>query len=42
MDIEGVFVHELVNEGLIIAERQYWNMLELLAHLGMFTPVPEG
>ena len=30
-------------EGLVIvAERQYWNMLELLAQLGMFTPVPEG
>jgi ketosteroid isomerase-like protein len=40
MDIEGVIVHELDDDGLVVAERQYWNMLELLAQLGMFTPVP--
>jgi hypothetical protein len=31
-----------VVDGLIVAERQYWNMLELLAQLGMFVPMPEG
>jgi hypothetical protein len=32
-------VDELV---AIVAERQYWNMVELLAQLGMFVPMPEG
>jgi ketosteroid isomerase-like protein len=42
MDITGVIVHETDDDGLIVAERQYWNMLELLAQLGMFVPMPEG
>jgi len=33
---------ETDGDGLIVAERQYWNMLELLAQLGMFVPMPEG
>jgi ketosteroid isomerase-like protein len=41
MDITGVIVHE-TDDGLIVAERQYWNMLELSAQLGMFVPMPEG
>jgi hypothetical protein len=32
-------VDELV---AIVAERQYWNMVELLAQMGMFVPMPEG
>jgi ketosteroid isomerase-like protein len=42
MDITGVIVQETDDDGLIVAERQYWNMLELLAQLGMFVPMPEG
>jgi len=39
MDITGVIVHEV---GLIVAERHYWGMLELLAQLKFFAPVPES
>jgi hypothetical protein len=42
MDVTGVFVHETDDNDLIVAERQYRNMLELLAQLGMFVPIPEG
>jgi hypothetical protein len=42
IEITGVIVHETDGDGLIVAERQYWNMLEMLAHLGMFVPMPEG
>ena len=42
MDVTGVFVHETDDDDLIVTERQYWNMLELLAQLGMFAPLPEG
>ena len=42
MDVTGVFVHETDDNDLIVAERQYRNMLELLAQLGMFVPLPEG
>jgi hypothetical protein len=42
MDIMGVIVHETDDDGPIVAERQYWTMLELLAQLGMFVPMPEG
>jgi ketosteroid isomerase-like protein len=42
IEITGVIVHETDDDGLIVAERQYWNMLELLAQLGMFAPMPEG
>jgi len=42
MDIVGVFVHEVGEEGPIVAERQYLPMLELLAQLGLFSPVPES
>jgi hypothetical protein len=42
MELTGVFVHETDEDGLIVAERQYWNMLELLAQLGMFAPMPES
>jgi hypothetical protein len=35
-------VHETDDDGLIEAERQYWNMLELVAQPGMFVPMPEG
>ena len=42
MEITGVIVHETDEDGLIVAERQYWNMLEMLAQLGMFVPMPEG
>jgi hypothetical protein len=38
----GVIVHELDEEGLVVAERQYWGLLvlELLAQLGLFSTVP--
>jgi hypothetical protein len=37
----GVIVHELDEEGLVVAERQYWALLlELLAQLGLFSTVP--
>ena len=42
MDIMGVFVHEVGEGGPIVAERQYFPMLELLTQLGMFSPVPES
>ena len=42
VDVKGIIVHKFDGDGLISAERQYWNMLELLAQLGMFAPVPEG
>ena len=42
MDVTGVIVHEFGSDGLIVAERQYWNMLELLTQLRMFTPLPES
>jgi SnoaL-like polyketide cyclase len=42
MDVTGVIVQETDDDGLIVGERQYWNMLELLAQLGMFAPMPEG
>jgi hypothetical protein len=42
MELTGVIVHGTDDDGLIVAERQYWNMLELLAQLGMFVPMPEG
>jgi hypothetical protein len=35
-------VHETNDDGLIVAERQYWNMLELLAQLVMSLPMSEG
>jgi hypothetical protein len=38
----GVIVHETNDDGLIVAERQYWNMLELLAQLVMSLPMSEG
>jgi hypothetical protein len=41
IEVMGVFVHEVGEEGLL-AERQYWDMLELLAPLGLFTTVPES
>jgi hypothetical protein len=38
----GVIVHELDEEGLVVAERQIWGLLllELLAQLGLFSTVP--
>ena len=42
MDITGVIVQEIDDDGLIVAERQYWNMLQMLAQLGIFVPMPEG
>jgi hypothetical protein len=39
----GVIVHELDEERLVVAERQYWALLlllELLAQLGLFSTVP--
>lgn len=42
IDIMGVFVHEVDEEGLVVAERQYWGLLELLTQLGLFSTVPEG
>jgi ketosteroid isomerase-like protein len=42
IEIRGVIVHEVGEEGLIVAERQYWGLLELLAQLGLFTTVPES
>ncbi len=42
MDITGVLVHEANEEGLIVAERQYWGMLEVLVQLGLFSTVPES
>jgi hypothetical protein len=42
IDLAGVFVHEVDDEGLILAERQYWGMLELLTQIGWFETVPEG
>jgi hypothetical protein len=43
IDIMGVIVHEVdEEEGLVVAERQYWGLLELLAQLGLFTTVPEN
>ena len=35
-------VHEADDDGLIVAERQYWNMLQLLAQLSIFAPMPIG
>jgi hypothetical protein len=40
--ITGVIVHEVDEEGLVVAERQYWGLLELLAQLGLFSSVPEN
>jgi hypothetical protein len=43
IDVMGVIVHEVdEGEGLVVAERQYWGLLELLAQLGLFTTVPEN
>jgi hypothetical protein len=42
IEVMGVLVHEVGEEGLIVAESQYWGMLELLAQLGLFTTVPES
>jgi len=43
IDITGVIVHEVdEDEGLVVAERQYWGLLELLAQLGLFSTVPKG
>jgi putative transposase len=36
------YLHEVGEEGLIVAERPYWGMLELLAQLGLLTTVPES
>lgn len=42
IDITGVVVHEVdEQEGLVVAERQYWGLLELLARLGLFSTVPK-
>ena len=30
MDVKGVIVNEFGDDGPIVAERQYWNMVELL------------
>jgi SnoaL-like polyketide cyclase len=38
--ITGVIVHEVDEEGLVVAERQYWGLLELLTQLGLFSTVP--
>jgi hypothetical protein len=38
--IRGVIVHEIDEEGLVVAERQYWGLLELLTQLGLFSTVP--
>ena len=38
--IRGVIVHEVDEEGLVVAERQYWGLLELLTQLGLFSTVP--
>jgi hypothetical protein len=42
MAITGVIVHEVDEEGFVVAERQYWGLLELLAQLGLFSTVPEN
>ena len=43
IDVMGVIVHEVdEEEGLVVAERQYWGLLELLAQLGLFSTVPEN
>ena len=42
IDLSGVFVHELGEDGSVVAERQYWGLLELLAQIGWFETVPEG
>jgi hypothetical protein len=42
MDITGVIVHETNDGGLIVAERQYWNMLELLAQLACSCRCPRA
>jgi hypothetical protein len=42
IDIMGVIVHEVDEEGFVVAERQYWGLLELLAQLGLFSTVPES
>ena len=42
IDITGVIVHEVGEDGRIVAERHYWGMLELLAQLKLFAPVPES
>jgi hypothetical protein len=43
IDIMGVIVHEVDEEyGLVLAERQYWGLLELMAQLGLFSTVPES
>lgn len=41
--ITGVIVHEVdEREGLVVAERQYWGLLELLAQLGLVSTVPKS
>jgi hypothetical protein len=43
IDITGVIVHEVdEEEGLVVAERQYWGLLELLAQLDLFSTVPKS
>jgi hypothetical protein len=40
LDIMGV--HEAGEEDLVVAERHYWGLLELLTQLELFSPVPES
>jgi SnoaL-like polyketide cyclase len=40
--ITGVIVHESDEEGLIVTERQYWGLLELLTQLGLFSTLPDN
>ena len=42
IDLPGVFVHEVGEDGSLVAERQYWGLLELLAQIGWFETMPEG
>jgi hypothetical protein len=43
IDITGVTVQEVdEEEGLIVAERQYRGLLELLAQLDLFSTVPKS
>jgi hypothetical protein len=43
IDITGVIVHKVdEEEGLVVAERQYWGLLELLAQLDLFSTVPKS
>jgi hypothetical protein len=39
IEIRGVIVHEVDERSLVVAERQYWGLLELLTQLGLFSTV---